>query len=154
MQALGLQDLRADEGEGVHGGGLKLAAPFPAAKACVPQGDEREKSVATATGLKVFVVYSPSALEHLGLFAFVDDDLDPSTHGLFRAFAGPICPWLLPVSVQWLQGSQQVVPVAVMSGSAAATDPDWSPLRKGGLPHKSPGVCLGFKEWSQGDSNS
>lgn len=57
MQALGLQDLRADEGEGVHGGGLKLAAPFPAAKACVPQGDERAKSVATATGLKVFVVY-------------------------------------------------------------------------------------------------
>ena len=49
MQALGLQDLRADEGEGVHGGGLKLAAPFPAAKACVPRGDERLKSVATAT---------------------------------------------------------------------------------------------------------
>jgi hypothetical protein len=49
VQALGLQDLRADEGEGVHGGGLELAAPFPAAKACVPQGDEREKTVATAT---------------------------------------------------------------------------------------------------------
>ncbi len=57
MQALGLQDLRADEGEGVHGGCLKLAAPFPAAKACVPQGDERVQSVATATWRKVFVVY-------------------------------------------------------------------------------------------------
>ena len=57
MQALGLQDLRADEGEGVHGGCLKLAAPFPAAKACVPLGDERLKSVATATCTKVFVVY-------------------------------------------------------------------------------------------------
>jgi hypothetical protein len=57
VQALGLQDLRADEGEGVHGGCLKLAAPFPAAKACVPQGDERVESVATATGAKVFVVY-------------------------------------------------------------------------------------------------
>jgi len=57
VQALGLQDLRADEGEGVHGGGLKLAAPFPAAKACVPRGDERGKSVATATCAKVFVMY-------------------------------------------------------------------------------------------------
>ena len=85
-------------------------------------GDEREKSVATATGLKVFAVYRSSALEHLGMFVFVDDALDPSAHGFFRAFAGPICPWLLQVSVQWLQGSQQVVPVAVMSGSAAASD--------------------------------
>jgi hypothetical protein len=47
------------------------------------------------------------------MFVFVDDALDPSAHGFFRAFAGPICPWLLQVSVQWLQGSQQVVPVAV-----------------------------------------
>ena len=38
MEALGLQDLRADEGEGVHGMGLVPAAPFPAAKACVPDG--------------------------------------------------------------------------------------------------------------------
>ena len=57
VKALGLQDLRANQSEGVHGGCLKLAAPFPAAKACVPQGDERSKSVATATGAKVFVVY-------------------------------------------------------------------------------------------------
>jgi hypothetical protein len=75
-----------------------------------------------ATSLKVFAVHRSSALEHLGMFVFVDDALDPSAHGFFRAFAGPICPWLLQVSVQWLQGSQQVVPVAVMSGSAAASD--------------------------------
>jgi len=31
MEALGLQDLRADEGEGVHGICLVWAAPFPAA---------------------------------------------------------------------------------------------------------------------------
>lgn len=113
MQALGLQDLRADEGEGVHGGGLKLAAPFPAAKACVPQRDERQKSVATATGLKMFMVYQSSALERLVISASVGADLDPCAHGLFRVFTGPICPWLLPVAAQWLQGSQKVVPVAV-----------------------------------------
>jgi len=49
MEALGLKDLRADEGEGVHGMCLVPAAPFPAALACVPRGDERAKTVATAT---------------------------------------------------------------------------------------------------------
>jgi hypothetical protein len=64
VEALGLQDLRANQSEGVHGGGLKLAAPFPAAKACVPRGDERDGSVATATGSKVFMVYALGCLGH------------------------------------------------------------------------------------------
>ena len=56
MKPLGFEDLRADESECVHGGCLKLAAPFPAAKACVPKRDERLKTVATATSEKEFVV--------------------------------------------------------------------------------------------------
>ena len=64
MKALGLEDLRADQSECVHGGCLKLAAPFPAAKACVPVGDERCKTVATATGQDVFAVYRPCDLAH------------------------------------------------------------------------------------------
>jgi hypothetical protein len=62
MKALGLEDLRADESECVHGGGLKLAAPFPAAKACVPAWDERLKTVATATSAKVFMLYRSDAI--------------------------------------------------------------------------------------------
>ena len=57
MEALGLQDLRADEGEGVHGMCLVPAAPFPAALTCVPQGDERVKTVATATSVLVSTLY-------------------------------------------------------------------------------------------------
>jgi len=57
MEALGLQDLRADEGEGVHGMCLVPAAPFPAALACVPRGDERAKTVATATSAWVYTVH-------------------------------------------------------------------------------------------------
>jgi hypothetical protein len=64
VEALGLQDLRANQSEGVHGGGLKLAAPFPAAKACVPRGDERDTSVATDTGSKVSMVYRLGCLGH------------------------------------------------------------------------------------------
>jgi len=43
VKALGLQDLRPDQSECVHGGCLKLAAPFPAAKACVPKGMNVQK---------------------------------------------------------------------------------------------------------------
>ena len=57
MEALGLQDLRADEGKGVHGMCLVPAAPFPAALTCVPQGDERVKTVATATSVLVSTLY-------------------------------------------------------------------------------------------------
>ena len=57
MEALGLQDLRADEGKGVHGMCLVPAAPFPAALTSVPRGDERAKTVATATSLLVSTLY-------------------------------------------------------------------------------------------------
>ena len=38
FKTLGLENLGADEGECVHGMSLEMAAPFPAAKSCIPHG--------------------------------------------------------------------------------------------------------------------
>ncbi len=37
---------------------LEMTAPFPAVKSCIPKGDERLQTVATATAQKCALVYS------------------------------------------------------------------------------------------------